>query len=298
MPSLLAQYRSSLKNPFAEELIDLALYRPLAFLFVKATLPLPLTPNFVSLLAMIAGIGAGIALAGGTTGSFITGALLFGLSNILDCSDGMIARLKKNGTMTGRIVDGLVDYVAHGAVYLGFTIGMARAVASHGMVLPCNPWILMVAAGISTILHSISSDYYRNAFIRREKRGGSGDDEEFRLFSQELARLQSGKGHGLDKVLISIYLKYLGVQQRKKSNAPPQPDHSSDRPSAPEHKPVTPLQAILWNLIGPSTHVTFIILSAVLYRPMIFFIFDIGAANVWMIGLFVIQGMVKSKGKR
>jgi hypothetical protein len=294
MPSLLAQYRSSLKNPFAEELIDLALYRPLAFLFVKATLPLPLTPNFVSLLAMIAGIGAGVALAGGTTGSFITGALLFGLSNILDCSDGMIARLKKNGTMTGRIVDGLVDYVAHGAVYLGFTIGMARAVASHGIVLPCNPWILMVAAGISTILHSISSDYYRNAFIRREKRGGDGDDEEFRLFSQELARLQSGKGHGLDKVLISIYLKYLGVQQRKKSNAAPQSVH----PSVPEHKAVTPLQAVLWNLIGPSTHVTFIILAAVLYRPMVFFIFDIAAANVWMIGLFIIQAVVMSKDTR
>ena len=294
MPSLFAQYKSSLKNPFAEELIDLAFYRPLAFLFVKSTLPLPLTPNFVSLLAMIAGIGAGVALSAGTAAGFITGAVLFGLSNILDCSDGMIARLKKNGTMTGRIVDGLVDYVAHGAVYLGFAIGMARAVASHGMELPCNPWILMIAAGISTILHSISSDYYRNAFIRREKRGGGGDDEELRLFSQELARLKSRKGHAVDKVLISIYLKYLGVQQRKKSTAAP----SAEQPAAPMHKVVTPLQAVLWNLIGPSTHVSFIILAAVLCRPMIFFIFDIGAANIWMIGLFIIQSFVRNKGDR
>ena len=32
--SLITQYRKSLKNPYAEEEIDLVLYRPIAFLFV------------------------------------------------------------------------------------------------------------------------------------------------------------------------------------------------------------------------------------------------------------------------
>ena len=81
MPSFITQYKSSLKNPFAEELIDLALYRPLAFIFVKVTEPLPLTPNFVSLLAMVAGIGAGIAFASGTVAAFALGAFMFGLSD-------------------------------------------------------------------------------------------------------------------------------------------------------------------------------------------------------------------------
>ncbi len=284
MHSLITQYKSSLKNPFAEELIDLAIYRPLAFIFVKVTEPLPLTPNFVSLLAMVAGIGAGIAFAGGTSEAFALGALMFGLSNIFDCSDGMIARLKKNGTKTGRIVDGMVDYIASGAAYIGFAVGMTRAVRCNALHLPCNPWILMLAAIVSTILHSVSSDYYRNAFIRQERPGDTQEDE-FIVFSDELARLKEEKGHGFDKLLISAYLKYLGIQKGKRFHGMPSP--------VAERNVVTPLQAVLWNLIGPSTHISFVILAAILNRPAVFFIFAIGAANVWMVGLFILQIIVK-----
>jgi phosphatidylglycerophosphate synthase len=285
--SLIAQYKNSLKNPYAEELLDLVFYRPLAFVFVKITEPLPLTPNFVSLLAMIAGIAAGIAFAGGTAANFLLGAILFGCSNILDCSDGMIARLKKNGTKTGRIVDGLVDYIASGAVYIGLAAGMSGAVRHGGMALPFNPWLLVVLAALSTILHSISSDACRNAFIRQENAEGAPEDE-FQVFSDELQRLGSGKGHLFDRVLISIYLRYLSIQKGRK----PSPA------AAKEPAKVTPLRAVLWNLIGPSTHISFIILAATLYRPMIFFVFVIVAANVWMVGLFIMQWLMPGKRLR
>ena len=288
-PSFIAQYKSSLKNPFAEELIDLAFFRPLAFLFVKVTEPLPLTPNFVSLLAMVVGIGAGIALTGGTVGAFALGAILFGLSNILDCSDGMIARLKKNGTKTGRIVDGMVDYVASGAVYIGFAVGINRAVRYGALHLPFNPWVLMLAAVASTILHSISSDYYRHAFICQERSGSVAEDES-RLFADELARLKTEKGHVFDKLLIFIYLRYLAIQKSKSSRVAPSP-------SSEHRKVVSPLQAVLWNLIGPSTHTTFVILAAAFDRPVIFFIFTIGAANTWMVGLFFLQMIILKKEK-
>ena len=87
--SMVAEFKNSLKNPCAEELIDLFFYRPLAFIFVKSTMALPLTPNRVSVLAMVAGIAAGISLAGGAGKHFLLGGLLFGLSNVLDCADGV-----------------------------------------------------------------------------------------------------------------------------------------------------------------------------------------------------------------
>jgi ABC-type Na+ efflux pump permease subunit len=152
--------------------------------------------------------------------------------------------------------------------------------------LPCSPWLLMVAAVISTILHSISSDYYRNAFIRQGK-ADSADADEFTLFSRELARLRTGKGHTFDKMLIAVYLKYLGIQGSKSKQSP------ASTPKPP--RTVTPLQTILWNLIGPSTHITFVIAAALLMRPMLFFIFCIGAANVWMVGLFIIQEIKPKK---
>jgi hypothetical protein len=265
--SVFPEFKNSLKNPWAEELIDLVLYRPLAFIFVKCTVQLPLTPNQVSGMAMVAGIAAGIFFAGGTPRDFVLGGLLFGLSNVLDCADGMIARLKKNGTKTGRIVDGLVDYVASGAVYIGFGAGLARTAD-----FPLSALALLALAIASVVLHSITSDNYRNAFVR-QCAGKTADDDERRVFSEELARLQMLKGHLFDKMLVSIYLKYLSVQKGK------------IRPSPR----VSTSSVVMWNLIGPSTHITFFILAALLYRPSIFFVFVIVAANLWMAGLFLAQ---------
>ena len=269
MSKLFSEFRDSIKNFWAEELVDLALYRPLAFIFVKCVAPLPLTPNQVSALVMAAGIAAGFFFAGGTPRDFLAGGLLFGLSNVLDCADGMIARLRKNGTKTGRIVDGLVDYVASGAVYIGFGVGLTKAAQAGSVHLPCGAWVLMVLAVVSTILHSISSDNYRNAFVRQCAGKTAVDDDERRVFSEELARLQGLKGHLFDKTLTRIYLKYLSIQKGKTQPSPV----------------VSKSSVVRWNLIGPSTHITFVIVSALLYRPSIFFIYTIGAANLWMAGL-------------
>jgi hypothetical protein len=278
--SLFSEFRASLKNPLAEEVIDLVLYRPLAFIFVKCTIRLPLTPNGVSGMAMAAGVAAGWFLAGGRPQDFAIGGLLFGLSNVLDCADGMIARLKKNGTKTGRIVDGLVDYIASGAVYLGFGIGLAGTAD-----FPLVSLALLFLAVASTILHSVASDKYRNAFIRRCAGKTAPDDDERLIFSEERARLEKSPGHLLDKMLVRIYLRYLSLQSRntlKSADAPPV---------------ASATDAVLWNLIGPSTHITFFIIAALLYRPSVFFVFTIGAANLLM-AAFLIAGAQRKSVKK
>jgi hypothetical protein len=262
---LFAEFRNSLKNPLAEELIDLVVYRPLAFFFIKLSAPLPLTPNQVSAMAVAAGIAAGLFLARGGPGDFAVGGLLFGLSNVLDCADGMVARLRKNGTATGRIVDGLVDYIAGGAVYLGFGIGLAKTAD-----FPALSLALLMLAVVSVVLHSIASDNFRNAFVR-QCAGKTADDDERRIFSGELARLRGMKGHLFDRMLVRIYLKYLSVQKGK----------------IPSPTAVSASSVVLWNLIGPSTHVTFFIAAALLYRPSVFFLFAIAAANIWMVTLLL-----------
>ena len=57
--SLLAEYKASLKNITIEEYVDLVLFRPLAFLFVKSIYWTNITPNQITCLSMITGIGAG-----------------------------------------------------------------------------------------------------------------------------------------------------------------------------------------------------------------------------------------------
>src|SRR3974377_865154 len=109
--SLKEEYISSLKSFDVEEIIDLLIYRPLSFLLVKLIYPTNLTPNQLSVFAMILGILAGVFYGIGTHQFIIFAAASFFMCNIFDCADGQLARLKKNGTRVGRIIDGLIDYV-------------------------------------------------------------------------------------------------------------------------------------------------------------------------------------------
>jgi phosphatidylglycerophosphate synthase len=273
-----ADYMQSLKQPCAEELIDLVVFRPLGFLFVKMFFPFPITPNQVSIMAMIVGIAAGFFLAGGTHFSFVIGGTLYGLSNILDCCDGMLARTKKNGTATGRIVDGVVDYITGGAVFIGLGMGLTKAVHLGTLHLPCNAWLLVVVAAGSTALHAVLSDYYRNTFLEQRRKPSAQVEGDQEKYNAELFRLNGEKGHVADKVLIRLYLGYLRLQA---GNRLRQANKVTSRIAVA----ITPARVILWNCIGPSTHITFFILASVLYSPGILFFFTAILANVWTVAL-------------
>ena len=280
---LFLEFKQSLKNPAAEEAIDLIFYRPLAFLFVKALRLLPITPNQISLCAMAAGITGGFFFTGGAPRDFITGALFYGLSNILDCCDGMIARLKKNGTPTGRIVDGLVDYVNGIAIYAGFGIGLTKAVHSGALHMPfhCDVWILMIAAAASFAAHAMLSDKYRNAFLEQSRHSAQDSENELEKCKVEQVRLRELRGRHFDKILIGLYIKYLQIQE-----GPLGKNNSSCGTRVREIRGST---VVLWNCIGPSTHITFLIVPACFFYPAAFFLYVVGIANAWMLFLLLLQ---------
>jgi phosphatidylglycerophosphate synthase len=121
--SLLAEYKASLRNITIEEYVDLIIFRPLAFLFVKSIYRTDITPNRITLISMLTGIFSGVMFAIGGSTSMIVGGLLLGLATIFDCADGQLARLKNNGTAFGRILDGVVDYIYTVAAFVGIAIG-------------------------------------------------------------------------------------------------------------------------------------------------------------------------------
>ena len=94
---LVDDYRRSLKLPEAEELLDLAFYRPLAYAFVRAVYRTPITPNQVTLLSLAGGLAAAWCFTAGVGPALAWGALWYALANILDCADGQLARLQGSG---------------------------------------------------------------------------------------------------------------------------------------------------------------------------------------------------------
>src|SRR6185436_17417851 len=140
---------------------------------------------------------------------FMLGAIFFMLYNIFDCSDGQLARLKNNGTHAGRIIDGIADYIATGAVFIGIGIGFANHQDD-----PAYWWLLIVLIGLSSVVQAVLVDFYRNRFMDYVLQRKSTFDEELDSYRQEYNALKNQKNKWLDRIIIDIYLKYSGFQKK------------------------------------------------------------------------------------
>ena len=259
--SLLKEYRSSLKALEVEEWLDLLFFRPLAFVFVKAVYRTPLTPNAITVCATVVGVVAALWMAIGSAGALVVAALLLILYNVLDCSDGMLARLQQSGSRIGRVLDGAADYIVTVAFYTGIGIGYASQSTAPALAL-----VLTVVAGLSNALHAGLVDFYRNRFLDHLlKRSVLGDDlEEFR---QEYQALRESGGRTIEKVLLWLYLQYSTVQRL-----------AVTRRGALETRTVSSELYVRankrlmrwWTFLGPTTELTLLILGCLAGRIEIF----------------------------
>jgi phosphatidylglycerophosphate synthase len=196
----------------------------------------------------------------------------------------MIARLKGTGTKTGRIIDGFVDYVVGLAIYIGLAVGLQNALEHGYLDLPFHPWILVILAGISAALHSFLTDNYRNAYETYAFGKKLNPQEQVEEFTEELERLEQQKGRKFDKLLIRTYLKYSKLQTGSAKMK-----FTVDRQT---YRKYNKAAVLLWNLIGPTTHISVMMISLFLYEPLIFFGYTIIFANIWMIIMMVVQHII------
>ena len=283
MAKLFEEYKRSLKDYSVDETLDFYLFRPFGFIIVKLVQRFPVTPNHLSFLSLITGILSGIFLSRGNTSGFLYGGILYVTARIVDCSDGMLARLKGSGTPLGRIVDGTVDYFCTFFVYLGMAVGMSKA----GFVFPVSHWILLLASGICMAIHSRIIDYYRNEFITHALGEKNSTRKNIEWFTEELEKMRRKKGKYLDRILIWLYLGYSDlniVTKNVKKRYDQKTYYDSNR-----------LLLRLWSMIGSSTHIFIFSLSSIMYKPVIIFIYSIGAANILTLCLLIIQIKINRK---
>ncbi|MEV6342274.1 CDP-alcohol phosphatidyltransferase family protein [Actinoplanes sp. NPDC051851] len=85
---------------------------PLASRLVRLVAPYRwITPNILTLIATVFGVGAMVSFAQGDRLWLIVGGLLFHVSFVVDCMDGKIARLNGTGTVFGQWLDFVLDRV-------------------------------------------------------------------------------------------------------------------------------------------------------------------------------------------
>jgi hypothetical protein len=272
--SLFQEYKNSLKKIEVEEAFDLYFYRPLAFLLVKLIYNTNITPNQLTVISMVFGVLGGVSYSFGNHKAYIAGAILYLLYNVVDCSDGQLARMKKNGTKVGRILDGIADYVVSLALYLGIGFGFANNSSN-----PVLMWIITAAAGFSNAFQSGLLDYYRNRYLDYVLNRVSVLDEGVKVFEDEYERLKNVKGRYFDKIIIWIYLKYSAIQQ---SVTNPKPDQEKIKThiSAEEYVKKNQWLISLWTILGPTTQWTFLIITSFLNRIDIYVIGILLVGNI------------------
>jgi hypothetical protein len=286
--SLKKEYISSLKGTEVEEIIDLIIYRPLSFLFVKAIYPTNITPNQLSIFAMFLSVVAGVLYGYGTSYYYTLAAIVIFISNTIDCADGQLARMKKNGTKIGRIIDGAIDYVSVASVLIGAGISLSQDPKFGNAI-----WVLIAIAGISRAFQNMFFDYYRNLYMRfvydseSEYKNAkiSPIDYEIELYKRDLRMMNRTKGRLMEKFLISLYINYSIIQSKITK-------HFFLDVTPEEYKKKNKTLLRIWSWLGSTTHLTAYIIFSLFFRLEIYFIITIAAGNLLMFVMLIFQKSV------
>ena len=78
-----------------------------------------MTPDQITILSLVLGLGTGPLYAIGTRWSFVAGAVVYYLSFMFDCVDGKVARLLGTSSARGKALDAMADGLRRASAALG-----------------------------------------------------------------------------------------------------------------------------------------------------------------------------------
>ena len=134
-----------------EEITNRYLIHPLANRLARLFARLRIRPNSVSVAGMVFGVLAGVAYYHyRQVGFALAGFCLMVGWHVMDGADGQLARLTLSQSQSGKILDGICDYVTFIAVYLAFGLALDPL---YGVAV----WLLILLSGAC---HAVQSAIY------------------------------------------------------------------------------------------------------------------------------------------
>lgn len=159
---------------------------PVAGRLVRATAPYRwVTPNRLTAVAFLLGLGAAAAFLAGAPGWLVAGALLYHLGFILDCMDGKIARLHGTGTIFGSWLDFFLDRVRVVLCAVALLAGQWRQTGADVFLFVAIGVVFLALFGY---VNGAATDAARARLA--ERRGTEADDA-------ALLRTAAGRAGGL-----------------------------------------------------------------------------------------------------
>jgi len=216
---LRARYLQTLKHSDTEETIDLWFYRPIGFCVALVGEKFGWTPNAITIFGIFLGIGSGLLLLPHNLWLNLLGFALLVMADVCDSADGQLARMTKQYSRLGRILDGVSSDVWFASIYICIAI---RYAPEWGWKI----WALASCAGACHALQACMSDHYRqmhlffaniagNAYVPLDTTSGGGAVNELDSsedMKKEFAQISFAK-EPVRKISIYFYKNYTLLQE-------------------------------------------------------------------------------------
>lgn len=204
-------YKDSLKSLDTEEHIDLAFYRPIGYAWACLAARLGITPNAITIASIFLGVGAGIAFYFNDLWVNVIGMLLLIWANSFDSADGQLARMTKQYSRIGRILDGVSGDLWFFSIYVAICLRenyTSEFFSAHTWVI----WVVAVTAGLCHARQAAMADYYRQFhlfFLHHGERSELEKSSDLRVKHKAM----SWKEQPFKKLVSFFYLNYTVNQE-------------------------------------------------------------------------------------
>lgn len=250
-------------NYAIEEPVNYFFNRPLADIMVRFLAKhTPVTPNQVTFAAIVVGVIGGVLFTPGVNPWLFAGALVFQLSQILDCVDGQLARLTGKSSDFGRLLDGAGDYIVAFAIWGGAIYGMQQQLPRqilHSLIPVSLPlfWTVMGLAFVSIAVHSLYYDFIKTKFGTILKTGKDQTEQEHR---EQFSKYSGQKLSLLRRLMLRIYKGYSKAQRALGTGNFTRIEYSVEERVEILHRYRSLFR--LWSWLGPNSHFTVITAGA------------------------------------
>lgn len=280
-----SSYRDSLKSMDTEEHIDLFFYRPIGYAWACLARKLGVTPNAITIASIFLGIGAGVMFYFNSLWMNAVGMLLLIWANSFDSADGQLARMTKQYSRLGRILDGLSGDVWFACIYVAICL-RENVTSAFFMEHPWVIWVIAVVTGICHAKQAAMADYYRQFHLYFLKGEDGSELETASDLKAKLATLSWSRDFW-KKLTLTVYTNYTVQQeatapamqalrrelrQRFPSGRIPQSFRNAFRAASLPLMKFTNILSFNWRTIA-------LFISLLLKMPWLYFAFELVVLN-------------------
>ena len=208
-----SEYQSTLKSMDTEETFDLIFYRPIGYRWALLARRLGITPNAITIASIFLGVGAGVAFYFDNLWINLLGVFLLVWADSFDSADGQLARMTKQYSRIGRILDGVSGDIWFAAIYVAICLRenvTSDFFSAHHWVI----WVMAVVTGLCHATQAAMADYYRQFHLYFVK-GEDGSELESASNLWKKFHELSWKKNFWSKLTLAFYTNYTVGQEKR-----------------------------------------------------------------------------------